>query len=95
MSGGRAFPSQPRGRTSAAKRCVAVPQLHRHSRVTSKVRRPVRIWEDGPSSRSWRYPYRSGMKCRSVVFKQLVIRPFLADFDLRETTCLQNSCSAN
>jgi hypothetical protein len=29
------------------------------------------------------YPYRCGTKCCSVVFKQLVIRPFWADFDLR------------
>jgi hypothetical protein len=37
-----------------------------------------------PEARAKRYPYHSGTKCCSVVFKQLVIRPFLADFDLRD-----------
>src|SRR6266851_7077262 len=31
-----------------------------------------------------RYPYARGTKCCSVVVKQLVIRPFWADFDLRD-----------
>jgi hypothetical protein len=29
-----------------------------------------------PEARAKRYPYHSGTKCCSVVFKQLVIRPF-------------------
>src|SRR5450759_2076031 len=42
------------------------------------------------------YPYRYGTKCCSVVFKQLVIWPFVARLrSQRRTTCLQNSCSAN
>src|SRR5450756_2344800 len=37
-----------------------------------------------PEARAKRYPYRCGTKGCSVVFKQLVIRPFWADFDLRD-----------